>query len=358
MKNIPSVTVIIPAYNAERFIVQALDSVLAQTYEDYEIIVVDDGSTDDTKSVAEEYARQDPRIKVIQQPNQGVGAARNAGINIARGKYVAPLDADDIWFPTKLEKQVALLEEKGADWGMAYCWSKTIGQDGEVLSYSTPCTYSGNIFHPLFHLNFIGNGSVPLFRTDIVRKLGGYLTRHQQGGAQGCEDWYLMLNVSAQYQSAGVPGHLVGYRSYGNSMSQNVMQMAASYEAVVQELCRLHADIPKKLLGWSAGNFYIFLTMVSHCSARNSDALKLARKAVSADPFVLTNAVVLRVILASFARVLCGPNSFKWRPIKSIEQISKEPSLYLTYFDRLQSRRHQMVADNWQRLYPQSAGKR
>jgi len=355
MKTNPSVTVVIPAYNAERFIVQALDSVCAQTYGDFEIIVVDDGSTDDTKGVAEAYARRDSRVKVLQQPNQGVGAARNAAIQIARGKYVAPLDADDIWFPTKLENQVAFLEEKGPDWGFAYCWSKTIDEEGEVISYSRPCTHSGNIFHPLFHLNFIGNGSVPLFRTDIVRKLGGYLTREQQGGAQGCEDWYLMLNVSARCQAGGVPSHLVGYRSSGDSMSQNVMQMAASYEAVVRELQRQELHIPDKLVGWSAGNFYIFLTMMSYCSSRNSDALKLARKAASADPMVLTNGVVLRVILASVARLVCGPNSFKWRPIKGQDKLVKRPPFYLTYFDRLQTRRHELVSDNWQSLYPQKA---
>jgi hypothetical protein len=105
-------------------------------------------------------------------------------------------------------------------------------------------------------------------------------------------------------------------------------------------------------LGWSAGNFYIFLTMVSYCSARNSDALKLARKAVGADPMVLTNGVVLRVILASAVRLVCGPKSFKWRPVKGQDKGPEGPPFYLTYFDRLQSRRHDLVANNWQSLYP------
>jgi len=106
---VPQVSVIIPTYNCARYLPEAIDSVLAQTYRDFEIIVVDDGSTDDTPDV---LARYGEAILVIRQPNQGRGAARNAGILAARGQYIAFLDADDLWLPRKLEKQMALFEER------------------------------------------------------------------------------------------------------------------------------------------------------------------------------------------------------------------------------------------------------
>jgi len=111
------VSVVIPTYNCARYLPEAIDSVLAQTYRDFEIIVVDDGSTDNT---AEVLARYGDTICVIRQTNQGRSAARNAGILAARGEYIAFLDADDVWLPHKLERQVAVMESQP---GAAWCYS-------------------------------------------------------------------------------------------------------------------------------------------------------------------------------------------------------------------------------------------
>jgi glycosyltransferase involved in cell wall biosynthesis len=106
----PLVSVIIPAFDAADHISQALNSALSQTYEAIEVIVVDDGSSDATSSIVEEFVRRDTRVRLIRQNNAGVGAARNTAIEESRGEYIAPLDADDFWFPQKLEKQVACME--------------------------------------------------------------------------------------------------------------------------------------------------------------------------------------------------------------------------------------------------------
>jgi glycosyltransferase involved in cell wall biosynthesis len=106
---VPKVSVIIPTYNCARYLPEAIDSALAQTYRDFEIIVVDDGSTDNTQEVLARYGDQ---IRVIRQSNQGRGAARNTGILAARGEYIAFLDADDLWVPQKLERQVPLFDER------------------------------------------------------------------------------------------------------------------------------------------------------------------------------------------------------------------------------------------------------
>lgn len=122
----PRVSVVIPAYNAARYLPQAIDSVLAQTFRDYEVIVVDDGSTDDTPRVLSWY---EDEVAVIRQPNQGRAAARNAGIAAARGEYIAFLDADDLWLPEKLERQLALFRRR-PEIGWAYCDYRRLNEKG------------------------------------------------------------------------------------------------------------------------------------------------------------------------------------------------------------------------------------
>lgn len=122
----PAVSVISPAYNHSAYIGACIESVLAQTYGDWEMLIVDDGSTDDTLAVAREYAARDPRIRVFTQPNVGIfrlGETYNFALGQARGKYIAVLECDDVWLPEKLERQVGALEEDAGavlSWGRAY----------------------------------------------------------------------------------------------------------------------------------------------------------------------------------------------------------------------------------------------
>ena len=107
------VSIITPLYNAERFVAQTIESVLAQTYPEWEMLIINDGSTDSSLTIAESYAMKDSRIKAFSQPNGGSASARNNGIRRAEGRYIALLDADDLWEPDFLERQLALLSEKG-----------------------------------------------------------------------------------------------------------------------------------------------------------------------------------------------------------------------------------------------------
>jgi glycosyltransferase involved in cell wall biosynthesis len=106
------VSIITPLYNGERFVAQTIESVLAQTYPHWEMLIINDGSTDGGPAIAEQYAAQDKRIRLFSQPNGGSAAARNNGIRRAEGRYIALLDADDLWEPDFLEQQLALLKEK------------------------------------------------------------------------------------------------------------------------------------------------------------------------------------------------------------------------------------------------------
>ena len=128
----PLITVITPAYNAERFIKETLDSVLAQSMENWEMIVIDDGSTDRTREVVAEYAKTDARIRLIEnENNMGVARTRNRGLDLFQGKYVAFLDSDDYWESNMLEKMIARAEGTGAD--IVYCSYSLVDESGKKV---------------------------------------------------------------------------------------------------------------------------------------------------------------------------------------------------------------------------------
>ena len=120
---LPLVSVIIPAYNTAAFISKTLDSVLSQTYRNLEVLVVDDGSQDETPEIVKLIAQSDRRVTLLRQANAGVAAARNLAIQKSSGEYIAPIDADDIWFPQNLEKQVQYMLEASPLVGLVYAWS-------------------------------------------------------------------------------------------------------------------------------------------------------------------------------------------------------------------------------------------
>lgn len=302
----PLVSVIIPAYNAARFILQAIDSALTQTLEDIEVLVVDDGSTDDTLALVEEVARLDGRIRIFSQANGGVGAARNRAIAEARGRYLAPLDADDFWYPEKLSRQVSLLEERGEDWGLAYCWSRSVDEEGHI-SYPLPhWPVEGDILCALIYRNIIGNASVPLMRTSAVRAVGGYLTRADQGGAQGCEDWDLALKVTAKYSAAAIPEYLVAYRQIQGTMSSDYSGMAGSYEFTMKQLRRRQPELPRNLFRWSAGHFYMYLLNTAHGTGNSRESFRLIGRLLQADAVMIFCPTIYRILVVSLLRLVFG----------------------------------------------------
>lgn len=218
----PTVSIIIPAYNAGDFIREAVDSALAQTYRDREVIVVDDSSTDDTPAILETYG---DRIVVHRQANTGVSGARNTGAHLATGEWVAFLDADDVWRPTKLEAQLAI-----SDTPISYTNRFNFGTRGalpEVQSEVTPLL-AGDVFVPLMlRGNFITVSSV-MMRREVFDEVGGFV--HQPGG---CEDWDCWLRVAQRHEFSVCPEPLVGYRFTANSMSRNYRAMAPARRRVI-----------------------------------------------------------------------------------------------------------------------------
>jgi glycosyltransferase involved in cell wall biosynthesis len=286
----PLVSVVIPAFNAAAHLGQTIASAAAQTYGTIEIIVVNDGSTDATEAIAVEFSARDSRIRVVNQSNAGVGAARNAGIRLARGQYVAPLDADDLWAPNKLERQVACIQSAGLGTGLVYCWSRNIDQRDRVVSWGFPHRAEGRVGAAMLLGNFAGNASVPLFRASALATVGGYLTRAEQDGAQGCEDWDLNVRLAERFRLACVPDYLVSYRQSSSGMSLDVEGMARSYETVIHGARTRRPDLPARLFAWSASRFYSYLVSKCYGWSNYSGALFYLGKMLLADPASLLSA--------------------------------------------------------------------
>ncbi|MBY5363141.1 glycosyltransferase family 2 protein [Rhizobium leguminosarum] len=229
----PLVTVVIPAYNAEKTLLETLKSVSNQSYDKLEILVVDDGSRDGTLALASDYGLNDHRVRVLRQDNGGVARARNHGIREARGLYVAPVDADDIWHPSKIELQLQALRKFPDARGVVYNWYAAIDENGIIFGHSRPVMHEGDVFEDLLRENFIGNGSTPLMpRAEIIR-CGGYDAGLRDSGAEGCEDLKLYLALAETLPFALVPDFLTGYRFTKGNMSSNAYRMLKSHALVM-----------------------------------------------------------------------------------------------------------------------------
>jgi hypothetical protein len=233
-REMPLVTVVIPAFNASATIDETLHSVRAQSYDNLEIIVVDDGSADDTVARVEQHIRADPRLRLVRQANAGVAAARNKGIVEAAGDYVAPVDSDDLWHPEKIERQMAVMRAD-PEVGLVYTWYSIIDEHGEVLVEQVNTYPDAWQFAQLCHRNVIGNGSSALMRREAALRMGGYDSGLRQQRAQGCEDLKLYLQIAEHYPVAVAPWPLTGYRQLSGNMSSDGQQMLRSFDIVARE---------------------------------------------------------------------------------------------------------------------------
>jgi glycosyltransferase involved in cell wall biosynthesis len=206
------VSVVIPSYNSARYLPQAIDSVLAQGFRDLEVLVVDDGSTDDTGDVMKRYG---PPVRYIQQSNSGVAVARNRGIEESQGRYVAFLDADDTWLEHKLEKQLAALEAY-PDCGLCYSAFTAVGADLTPL-YVGRSNRRGAAFEDLLMRgNVVGSICSVLCERKLLADTGGFDASLSQ-----CADWDMWVRLAAHTDFIYLDSELVTYRQHDTNMSRN-----------------------------------------------------------------------------------------------------------------------------------------
>ncbi len=222
------VSVVVPAYNADWCVVRAVDSVLKQSFQDFELIVVNDGSTDRTAEVLAGYGE---RLRVVDQPNGGLSSARNAGIAAAGGRYVAFLDADDWWLPEKLARQVACMEARPE---LVFCSTTTLVRTpaGEPLPDWRCGAGAGTHLERIFGANahVAGSGSAVLARRDAFARVGGF-----DEGLRSLEDIDMWMRLATLGDYACIDEPLTAIEKRGDSMSGNLEVMRAAAITVMKK---------------------------------------------------------------------------------------------------------------------------
>ena len=305
MDSNPLVSVVIAAYNAETFISETLDSILAQTYRHFEVIVVDDGSRDRTAEIVRSYMQNDDRIRLIQQENSGVAASRNLAIAQSFGEYIAPIDADDIWYPERLEKHVRCLEAADSSVGLVYSWSSYLNETGSIKGYSPfgeLGAVEGNVLAILVFYNFLDNASTTLFRRSCIDAVGNYNTE-----LKTCEDWDFYLRIAEHYRFAIVPEYLIGYRQYSGSMSTKCATMAHFYELIMSRIYQRHPELPRSTRRWANTAFYNNLLSKSYLAGDYVLMFRWLYRSLKGDFALLLRPGVYKVTLIAIVKTLTQP---------------------------------------------------
>ena len=235
----PEVSVVIPTYNSAQFLGEALQSVFSQTFYDYETIVVNDGSTDDTEKVIDLYNN---RIKYILQENGGPARARNYGIKESSGKYIAFLDADDIWLPSKLEKQVLMFRQR-PELAMILTGNFVVNADGVPLFQveKRKRFMEGNIAKNIFLHSGVLTSTV-MVRKEIFDKIGLFEEDLRIG-----EDDNMWIRIAANYQIELIDEPLAKYRSHPNSLTRDKMKLFEYVQTNIRLLSQRYGGVKEKI---------------------------------------------------------------------------------------------------------------
>ena len=223
----PNVSVIIPAYNAIAYLPETLASVQQQSLQDFEVLVIDDGSTDGTADWVNSLS--DRSIQLITQKNGGCASARNCGIQAAKGDYIAFLDADDIWEPSKLEKQAHILETS-ATVGVVNTWISNIDSQGQPIGNLGTPDAEGRVWAQVIEENPIMCGSAPMVRRQCFDAVGLF-----DQSLRSAEDWDMWIRLAKKYEFAVVKEPLVRYRIHPKSKSHNLQLHLQSRLSVIEK---------------------------------------------------------------------------------------------------------------------------
>ena len=217
----PLISVVMPVWNAERYLAEAIDSVLSQTHTRFELVIVDDGSEDRSREIIARYAESDARLRPIYAAHRGLVATLNAGCRAAHGHYIARLDSDDIALPERLEAQVRFLEENSqvALLGSGSQCINAAGQRCAILS--KPPLENAAIRHGLLRANLFCHSTI-MMRTDVFREIGGYRALYAEA-----EDYDLWTRFADRHELACIPPVLVLYRIHAGQVSVTRLEQQA-----------------------------------------------------------------------------------------------------------------------------------
>lgn len=241
---IPKVSIITPNYNCSNYISQTIKSVIAQTYSNWEMIIVDDCSTDDSYELALEYSKHDSRIMVLRnEKNSGAALSRNKALDKAQGEYIAFLDSDDLWMPEKLEKQIRFMQKNDCDF--SFCRYNLI-DEGNIFLGKTAKIIHTLTYHKMLYHDFVGCLTV-MYKADIAKSIRSFDIRNNN-------DYGLFLQVIKNTKKAlGMDEILANYRIRKNGISRNKLKKVSSYFELMHD--KLHLSLFKCC-------FYLFTNIV------------------------------------------------------------------------------------------------
>ncbi|BAT54331.1 putative glycosyl transferase [Nostoc sp. NIES-3756] len=299
----PKVSVVIPAYNAMKYLPATVESVLQQTFSDIEVLIINDGSTD---NIIEWTAQiTDPRVRVISQENKGLSGARNTGITNSCGEYIAFIDADDLWLPTKLEKQVKCLDDSPQA-GLVYTWTAWTDESGKPTGVIVASNVEGYVWEQMVVNDKISNGSSAMVRRICFDQVGLFDTE-----LTSSEDRDMWIRLAAHYHFAVVKEPLTLYRRHSQSMSKNRPKMLKNIRRVFE---KTFASVPTELLylrnrsyGWI--NLYTAWTCMDEKDYK--EAIQYRRQALLHYPQLVFTNYFLRLSLAILIMQVLGSQGYE-----------------------------------------------
>ena len=320
------ISVIIPVYNAEKTIQETIESVLNQTFTNFELIIINSDSTDATLSIVNQI--KDERIKVFSYPKANVAVNRNRGFKHANGDYITFIDADDLWTDDKLTAQYTALESNPQA-GVAYSWTNCIDKNGKFLRKTSHRNWSGDVYSKFLLDDFIGNGSNVMIRRELLTEVGGFdeiLTN-----AQDTDMW---LKLSAITDFDCVPKPQVLYRILPNSMSSNVLGLEKSNLEVIQRsFAREKAKELQHLKPIAIANLYKYLCYKALTAApgkqQSAVAARFLLTAIKTDISLLFKPIIFKAILKLTAMVVL-PANWATKIFQKLPQLSNT-STFLGY---------------------------
>ena len=289
----PLVSVVIPMYNVEKYIEQAVLSVLSQSYSNFEVICIDDESPDNSSDLVSQF--KDNRIRVIRQANRGLAGARNTGLASAKGKYIALLDADDFWAQDKLEQHVAHLESN-PDVDVSYCQSLFVDEQGKLMGVGQYPKLNDVLNKDILCRNPVGNGSAPVIRAKLLKQFGFHLEltgrpRYEYFNeslrqSEDIEFWIrCALEHKAKFAGVGLP--LTYYRVNEEGLSANLTKQLASWELAMSLNAKNHPTFFAKWYPLAKAYQYRYLCRRAVQSQMPDTALKLAFNAIKTNKNIL-----------------------------------------------------------------------
>ncbi len=309
------VSVVIPIYGVERYIHQTLTSVLNQTFEDFEVILVDDESPDRSIEICQMFD-EDPRLQIIHQKNRGLAGARNSGIRQAEGEYIALLDGDDLWEPEKLARHIAHLDAN-PEVGLSFSPSALIDAEGRANgSYLSPKLTDIELAD-LFRQNPVGNGSAPVLRRSMLADIA-FPSSHHRGElcffdedfrrSEDIECW-IRICAQTQWRMEGIPAPLTRYRVNDQGLSANLLKQLGSWHQVLEKIRSYNPQLAQQWGGLSVAYRSRMLARQAMRLRDGKQALKLSKRALQSDWRILRDEPLktLRVLLgAALLRFLPG----------------------------------------------------